>query len=238
MLLCYSYCKGICCGCHIEAWHTTVRTELKRTSCGSEVAKTGISCYDASADSCMWNVRGTCCRGKEGCHHACVHSLQDLIYSFLKTFPQWPHTSWAFTVHEYLPGSRLLLCANNLLHVSHLKGFIFRWTLFVWECRSSDMVNFLSHCEQGKRGPSSSLWCCFLWRTRFLFCTYDFPHSGQRCRSTGTYFCGVEAMNGWPVVSTSTSAETPITLPSVTADISICNDMESSDLVSNLSGVT
>ena len=42
-------------------------------------------------------------------------------------------------------------------------------------------INFLSHCEQGKRGPSSSLWCFFLWRTRFLFYTYDFPHSGQRC---------------------------------------------------------
>ena len=132
-------------------------------------------------------------------------------------------------VHEYLPGSRLVLCANNLLHVSHLKGFIFRWTLFVWECRSLDMVNFLSHREQGKRGPSSSLWCCFLWRTRFLFCTYDFPQSGQRCRSTGTYLCGVE--NGWSVFSTSTSAETSITLPSVTPDISICN-LESSDLVS------
>ena len=62
-------------------------------------------------------------------------------------------------------------------------------------CRSLDMVNFLSHREQGKRGPSSSLWCCFLWRTRFLFCTYDFPHSGQRCRSTGTYFCGAEVIN-------------------------------------------
>ena len=88
-----------------------------------------------------------------------------------------------------------------------------------------------------KRGPSSSLWCSFLRRTRFLFCTYDFPHSGQRCCSTGTYFCGSEVVNGWPVVSTSTSAETPIALPSVTADISICN-MESSDLVSNLSGMT
>ena len=116
----------------------------------------------------------------------------------LKTFPQWPHTSWAFTVHEYLPGSRLLLCANNLLHVS--KGFIFRWTLFIWECRSSDIVNFLSHCEQGKREPLSHLWCWFLWRTRFLFCTYDFPHSWQRCRSTGTYFCGAEVINIWPVV--------------------------------------
>ena len=145
--------------------------------------------------------------------------------------------SWAFTVHEYHPGSRLLLCANNLLHISHLKGFIFRWTLFIWECRSSDMVNFLSHCEQGKRGPSSHLWCCFLWRTRFLFCTYDFLHTGQRCRSTGTYFCGVEVINGWPVVSTSILAGTPIALPSVTADISICN-MESSDLISNLSGMT
>ena len=29
------------------------QTELKRTSCGSEVAKKGISRYDASADSCM-----------------------------------------------------------------------------------------------------------------------------------------------------------------------------------------
>ena len=96
-------------------------------------------------------------------------------------------------------------------------------------------INFLSHCEQGKRGPSSILWCCFLWRTRFLFCTYDFPNSGQRYRSTGTYFCGVDVFNGWPVVSTSTSAETSVTLPSVTADIYICN-MESSDFVDNLSG--
>ena len=160
-----------------------------------------------------------------------------MVLKTSSTFLQWLHTSWAFIVHEYLPGSRLQLCANNLLHISHLKGFIFRWTLFIWECRSSDMVNFLSHCEQGKRGPSSHLWCCFLWRTRFLFCTDDFPHSGQRCRSTGTYFCGVEVINGWPVVSTSTSAETPIILPSVTADISICN-MESSDLISNLSGMT
>ena len=52
-----------------------------------------------------------------------------------------------------------------------------------------------------------------------------------------TSFCGVEVINGWPVISISISAETPITLPSVTADISICN-MESSDLVSNLSGMT
>ena len=80
VLLCYSYCKGICCGCHTEAWHTTVQTELKRISCGSEVAKKGISCYDASADSCLWNVRGTCCRGKEDCRHASVHGLQDLLY--------------------------------------------------------------------------------------------------------------------------------------------------------------
>ena len=36
----------------------TVRTELKRTSCGSEVVKKGISCHDASADSCILNVRG------------------------------------------------------------------------------------------------------------------------------------------------------------------------------------
>ena len=99
------------------------------------------------------------------------------------------------------------------------------------------MEHFLLHCERGKRGPSSNLWCCFLWRTSFLFCTYDLPHSGQRCCSTGIYFCGAEVINGWPVVSTSISPKIPITLPSVTADISICN-MESSDLVSNLSGMT
>ena len=23
------------------------------------------------------------------------------------------------------------------------------------------------------------LWCCFLWRTRFISCTYDFPHPGR-----------------------------------------------------------
>ena len=61
--------------------------------------------------------------------------------------PRLSHSSWTI--------------ANNLLHISHLKGYIFRWTLFAWECRSSDMVHFLSHCEQGKRGPSSNLWCCF-----------------------------------------------------------------------------
>ena len=93
-------------------------------------------------------------------------------------------------------------------------------------------IHFLSHCEQGKRGPSSSLWCCFLWRTRFLFCTYDFPHSGQ-----ALFFCGVEVINGWPVVSTSISAETSITLPSVTADTSICNT-KSSGLVSITSSMT
>ena len=106
---------------HIEAWHTTVRTQLKRTSCGSKAAKKGISCYDASADSCIWKVRGTCCRGKEDCRNTCVHGLQDFLY-FSKTFPQWPLSSWAFTAHEYLPGSRFLLWTNNLLHVSHLKG--------------------------------------------------------------------------------------------------------------------
>ena len=98
-------------------------------------------------------------------------------------------------------------------------------------------INFLSHCEQGKRGPSSSLWCCFLWRTRFLFCTYDFPHSGQRCRSTGSFFCGVKVVNRQPVVSTSISAETSITLLSVTADTSICNT-KSSNLVSIMSSMT
>ena len=86
----------------------------KITSCGSEVAKKGISCHDASVDSCTWNVLGTCCRGKEDCRHASVHGVRDFLY-FWK-----PHTSWAFTMHEYLPGSRLLLCANNLLHVSYL----------------------------------------------------------------------------------------------------------------------
>ena len=56
---------------------------------------------------------------------------------------------------------------------------------------------FLSHCEQEKRSPSSSLWCCFLSRTWFLFCTYDFPQSGQRCRSTGTVFAEYKSsMNG------------------------------------------
>ena len=63
--------------------------------------------------------RGTCFRGKEDCRHASVRDLEDSLL-FWK-LPQWPHTSWAFTVHEYLPGSRLLLCAINLLHVSHLK---------------------------------------------------------------------------------------------------------------------
>ena len=233
MLLCYSYCKGICCGCHIEAWHTTVRTELKRTSCGSEVAKEGISCYDASADSCIWNVRGIVAGvRKTAAMRACM------VLKTSSTFENLPAvTAYVLGLYRAWKPPLLLLCANNLLYISHLKGFIFRWTLFLWECRSSDMVNFWSHCKQGKRGPSSSLWSCFLRRTRFLFCTYDFPHSGQRCRSTGTYFCGVEVINGWPVVSISTSAETPITLPSVTGAISICN-MESSDLVSNLSGMT
>ena len=30
-----------------------VQTELMRTSCGCEVAKEGVSGYDASADSCI-----------------------------------------------------------------------------------------------------------------------------------------------------------------------------------------
>ena len=164
-----------------------VQTELKRKSCGSEVAKKGISCYFYDA-SCIWNVRGTCCGGKEDCCHASVNGLEGFLYF------------WKLSRSDRIRGIGRLPCmnaslvqgfscvANNLLHVSHLKGFIFRWTLCTWEWRSSDMVNFLSHCEHGKRGPSSSLWCCFLWR--FLFCTYDFRHSGQRCRSTGTYFCG------------------------------------------------
>ena len=155
------------------------------------------------------------------------------VFKTSSTFENFPAVT-AYVLGLY--HAQGFFCANNLLHVSHLKGFIFRWTLFVSECRSSDMVNFSSHCEQGKRGPSSSSWCCILWWTRFLFCTYDFPHSGQRCRPRGTYFCRVEVINGWTVVSTSTSAETPIAGPSVTADISICN-MESSNLVSNLDGM-
>ena len=114
------------------------------------------------------------------------------------------------------------------------------------------MINFLSHWEQGKWGPSSSLWFCFLWRTRFLFCTCNFPHSGQRCRPPPPPLCvcvcvcecfccccccGVEVTNGWTVVSISISAETSIKLSSVTADTSICN-MESWGLVSNPSGMT
>ena len=51
------------------------------------------------------------------------------------------------------------------------------------------------------------------------------------------FFCEVEVINWKPVVSTSISAETYVTLSSVTADNSVCN-MESLDLVSNLSGMT
>ena len=139
----------------------TVQTELKRTFCGSKVAKEGTdsSCYDAPAESrCMWNVRSTCCKSKED-ERAWSWRLP---LRLKKTFLQWPHTwTWAFTVHEWLPGSRFPLYANNLLHVSHLKVFIFRWTLFVWQGRSSDMVQVLSHSEQLRetRSTIQSLWC-------------------------------------------------------------------------------
>ena len=132
--------------------------------------------------------------------------------TFEKTFLQWPHTwTWAFTVYEWFPGSRFPLYANNLLHVSHLKGFIFRWTLFIWQGRSSDMagtVLITPWTTEGNEVQIQSLWC-FLWRTRFSFCTYNSPHSGQTaCSSAGFFFlfffffffCGAEVINGWPVV--------------------------------------
>ena len=45
-----------------------------------------------------------------------------MILKTSSTFENFP----AVTAYVNLPGSRLILCANNLLHVSHLKGFIFR----------------------------------------------------------------------------------------------------------------
>jgi len=106
--------KGICCGWHVKARHMHVQTELK-WQWSSEVAnKSGISSCDASSDSCIWNVRGTSCRGKKKCRHASLYGLDWRLLLLLKTFPHWPHTlTWAFTVHECLPGSRLLLCAKT-----------------------------------------------------------------------------------------------------------------------------
>ena len=99
-------------------------------------------------------------------------------------------------------------------------------------------IHFLSHCEQGKRGPSSSLWCCFLWWTRFLFCTYDFPHSGQRYRSTGSFFLWSRS-HQWMAscFHFHLVRDIHVTLPSVTADTSICNT-KSSGLVSIMSSMS
>ena len=100
-----------------------------------------------------------------------------------------------------------------------------------WHCDLSRLL------EQGNHGPSSNLWCFASLADQVPFLHIWFSAFWAGCRSAGTFLCGVEVINGWSVVSTSISAETSITLPSVTADISSCN-RESSELVSNLSGIT
>ena len=201
MLFCYSYCKGICCGCHIEAWHTTVRIELKRTSWGSEVAKKGISCYDASADSCIWNVRGTCCRDKEDCRHACVHGLQDLLYF------------WKLSRSDRIRLGRLP-CMNNSLAQGFscvqiifsrltLKGFYLqmntvrmrmqiirhgKFLITLWTRETRSIIQFVVLLPVADQVPFLHIWFSAFWAEMSL---------DRHC------FCGVEVINGWPVVSTS-----------------------------------
>ena len=149
MLLCYNYCKGTCCGGHVEAWHINVQTELKRTSCDSEVAKEGISCYDASADSCIWNVRSTCCRSKEDCCHASMHGFEDFLYFQF------------FSRSDRIRGlGRLPYSFDENWQSSSI-----RLTLldFIYKTESSDLIDNLSgmaytNCQEEKSHRLCRLW--------------------------------------------------------------------------------
>ena len=87
--------------------------------------------------------------------------------------------------------------------------------------------------HHSKGGPLPILWCCFLWRTRFISCTYDFPHRGRdvvqqahllRSRSR-------QWMDGCFHFHLGSDIQRK---SSVTAHTSICNT-ESSDFANNLS---
>ena len=137
-----------------------------------------------------------------------------------------------------------LVC--NLLHVSHLKGFIFRWTLFIWQGRSSDMVQFLSHREQLRETRSKSNHCGVSCGGPGSISAHIILHILGRLHVARqellSFFLSFFFFAEWKSsmgghLSTSISVETSIIFPSDTVDTSICH-VESSDLVSNLPGMT
>ena len=82
----------------------------------------GTSCYDASADPCIQNMRNACFSGKKDCRRASVQGLEDSLCFWMHS-----HSDHRRGL-EHSPCMKvslgLLLWVNDFVHVSRLKGFM------------------------------------------------------------------------------------------------------------------
>lgn len=128
---------------------------------------------------------------------------------------------------------RFRLFWNDLLHFSQRWGLTPLWAL-MWLWKSDLFINVLAQCWQEYLGPCAKSCFMRLCSLRLDIREKIFPQSWQSSR-TRVFFAGVDVMAGRPIASlrswsgcvwTVSSVLTSKKLSRVTADNSICNEME------------